>query len=151
MTRHLSKIEWNDEMSVGIAEIDAGQKRFISLINEFIRAIEARMGLLEIGIRLQLVLEFAEHHFAEEEKLFREWRYLHTTQHENKNSELLQAVHDIMEKAKTYSFDSEWRSAELAIKNLLVLHVQEEYMKYADFLHKHHGVPKGNHKRNKAS
>lgn len=138
-------------MSVGIPDIDADHKRFICLINDFIRAIVERMGLLEIGIRLQLVLEDAERHFAQEEKLFKKWQYPHALRHANKHREVIKAVHDIMEEAKTYNFDSEWKNAELAIKDVLVSHVMDEDMKYADFFHRHPEVSGRVHRHRKTA
>ena len=139
MQPHLWKIEWNDGMSVGIPEIDADHKRFIALINGFNQAIAGRMELRVIKARLQLLLDDADQHFAHEERLFKEWQYPDTENHANRHKEALKTLREIRGKFMNYDFESEWIETGLAVKDILITHILQEDMKYADFYRKSQG------------
>lgn len=133
MEPHIWKIEWNDRMSVGIPEVDENHKRFASLVNDFNRAIVDRMELDEIKKRLQLIIADASRHFANEAKLFREWNYPDLQDHIGKHAQIIQALQDIKEKPLNYNLYSEWIEAGLAIKDVLIGHILNEDIKYADY------------------
>ena len=139
MQPRIWKIEWNDEMRVGIPEVDADHKRFISMFNGCNQAIASRMELSEIKSRLQLLLDDAGQHFAHEERLLREWEYPDTENHANRHREVLKALQEIRGKFMNYDFESEWIEMGLAVKDILITHILKEDMKYADFYRKYHG------------
>jgi hemerythrin-like metal-binding protein len=136
MESHIWKIVWNDDMSVGIPEIDEDHKRFASLINDFNRSILDRMDIVEIKRRLQRVLDDAVQHFAHEERLFKEWQYPDADEHAARHAEAVAAYQAIMEKFVTYDLESEWIDAGQQVKDLLITHLLEEDMKYAAFYRK---------------
>lgn len=133
MKRPTWTITWVDEMSVGIPEIDEDHKRFISLIHELNQSITERMEPAEIKKRLQFIVDDAERHFAQEEKLFKEWRYPATDAHANIHTQLLKALKAIADNFIPYGHDSAWVDAGLRVKSLLINHILIEDMKYADF------------------
>jgi hemerythrin-like metal-binding protein len=127
------KIVWNEEMSVGIHEIDADHKRFILLIDDLNRAIVDRMDLEEIKRRLQLILDDTARHFAHEEKLFREWRYPDADEHAKKHASVINSLQAIQDQLFAYSMTSEWINVWLKVKDILINHLLTEDMKYAEF------------------
>ena len=131
---------WNDDMSVGIREIDEDHKQFIFLINELNRSITEGMPAADIKNKLQLIVDDAERHFGEEEKLFKEWRYPDTEIHARIHVEALKALRDIKAKFIPYGLDSEWVDAGLMIKSILISHILTEDMKYADYFQSMHDV-----------
>jgi hemerythrin-like metal-binding protein len=133
MKRPTWTIAWNDAMSVGIAEIDEDHKQFIVLIHEFNRAITNRMDPIEIRKRLQFIVDDAARHFSQEERLFKEWRYPDADTHANMHAQALQSLQAIMDEFVPYGLDSSWVDAGLRIKTILINHILEEDMKYADF------------------
>ena len=133
------KIEWDDGMSVGIPEIDADHKRFISMLNGCNQAIASRMELSEIKSRLQLLIDDADQHFVREEKLFKEWQYPDTESHASRHKDALKALQEIRGKFMNYDFESEWIEMGFAVKDILITHILMEDMKYADFYRKSHG------------
>ena len=140
MTAYTWKMEWNDGMSVGIPEIDAEHRQFIFLVNEFNHAITERMGLSEIKLRLQNILDDAVQHFAHEEALFKEWNYPDTDIHASMHKAAFEALQEIEAKFVNYNFEPEWINAGLAVKDLLIEHVLTEDMKYAAFYRKSHSA-----------
>ncbi len=137
MEPHIWKIEWNDGMSVGIPEVDEDHKRFATLINAFNQSILDRMDASEIKKRLEQVINDAAEHFAHEEQLFREWQYPDAEEHANKHVETIAAYKSVLEKFVSYDFASEWIEAGQYVKDLLIGHLINEDMKYAEFYQKH--------------
>ena len=133
MEPHTWKIECDESMSVGIPEIDADHKRFISLIDELNRAIVDRMGQAEIKIRLQNILDDATRHFAHEEKLFREWQYPDAEEHAKKHENAIRALQAIQDSFMNYGLPSEWINVGLEVKDILINHLVNEDMEYAQF------------------
>lgn len=70
------RLEWTDELSVSIPEIDAEHQRFIQLVNELNEAIVRRMDVAVIKKCMQAILDDAVTHFPHEEVLFKEWATL---------------------------------------------------------------------------
>ncbi len=133
MKRPTWKLTWTDDMSVGIPEIDEDHKNFIFLINELNRSITEGRGPTDIKQKLQLVVDDAERHFVQEEKLLQEWRYPDAEAHAKIHVQALKALRSIREKFIPYGLDSEWVDAGLMIKGILIDHILTEDMKYADY------------------
>ena len=63
------RLEWNENLSVCIPEIDAEHQRFIGLVNDLNEAIVDRLDIAELQKRMQSILDDAAEHFAHEEAL----------------------------------------------------------------------------------
>lgn len=133
MLTQVWKLEWSDEMSVGIDEIDAEHRHFIKLINDLNRAILDRMDLTEIRHRMQLILDDATQHFAHEEALFATGHYPDADKHAERHREAITAFRRIMARLSDKHTQSEWIEAGLKVKQILVGHLVTEDMKYLDF------------------
>ncbi|MDD5058652.1 MAG: hemerythrin domain-containing protein [Sideroxydans sp.] len=127
------KLEWSDDLSVSIPEIDAEHQHFIQLVNALNEAIVARMEVRAIQQRMQAILEDATAHFAHEETLFKEWNYPDAEQHAQRHAEVLQALHEIMHGFDKNGLDYEWIEAGLQVKQALIEHMLAEDMKYRDY------------------
>lgn len=137
MESHTWKLEWNEDMSVGIPEIDYDHKRFLFLIDELNHAITDRMSQEEVRVRLQVILDDAATHFAHEERLFREWHYPDAEEHARKHAAALLALQAIHDRLVSYGMPSEWIDVGLRVKEILLSHLLEEDMKYAEYYHSH--------------
>jgi len=82
------KIDWKEEYSVGVEEIDDQHKYFISLLNDLYNAIVEGKSREELGVLFQLVSDYAERHFATEEKYFDEFNYEGAAEHKQKHQEM---------------------------------------------------------------
>jgi hemerythrin len=126
-------ITWNDEMSVGIPAIDEDHRRFIEMINDLNRAITERVAPAEIKRRLQRIVDDAKLHFVHEEKLFFEWDYPDVGSHTTTHANILRALLEMEKDFVPYGLDSGWINAGLRVKELLISHVLNEDMKYAEY------------------
>ena len=126
------RLEWSDDLSVYIPELDAEHKHFIQLINEFNEAITQQMDIAEIEKRMQAILDDAGAHFYHEETLFRQWGYPDTEAHAQKHAKILIELSRIM--GETVS-GVEYVCIEvgLKLKKILIGHLLSEDMKYRDY------------------
>lgn len=89
------KVQWSDELSVGVPQMDAQHRRWIDLLNGFYDAVER--GEREEGIRelFQGVEEYTAFHFGAEEQFMAEIGYpdleAHRKIHENLKEQIRSA------------------------------------------------------------
>ena len=127
------RLEWTDELSVCIPEIDAEHQHFIQLINELNEAIIARMDMAQIKKRMQAILDDAVAHFTHEEELFREWGYPEAEEHAQKHAQAVLVLGEIMRGFERGGIEYEWIAAGLKVKQVLIEHLLTEDMKYRDY------------------
>ena len=126
-------LEWNDGMSVGIPEIDADHKRFISLVDELNFSITERMNSSEINKRLQHVIKDANRHFEQEEKLFQERQYPNAAGHLRSHNNIRNMLNKVQDSFLPYGLEAEWLDAAQVIKQMLISHLLTEDMQYAGY------------------
>jgi hemerythrin len=74
-------IEWKEEYSVQVKEIDDQHKKLVSIIDELFVAINEEKGKEKLGDILDALIEYGVYHFATEEKYFDEFHYELTEEH----------------------------------------------------------------------
>ena len=127
-------IHWNEDLSVGIPEIDQEHQRFISLVNDLNYAIAEREEKAEVERRLRLVVADATTHFEHEERLFAEYGYPDAERHAELHAELNRQLLHILGEFRQSQSSYHWIERGLLIKRLLVEHLLEEDMKYREFM-----------------
>ncbi len=126
-------LEWNDNLSMGIPEIDTEHQRFIRLVNQLNEAIIGRMEIGEVMQRMRAIMDDAHAHFAHEEVLFKEWRYPDGVAHAHKHAELSLALDAIMKRFRQGCTEYELIDSGMKIKSLLIEHLLTEDVKYRDY------------------
>lgn len=130
------RLDWTDELSVWIPEIDAEHQHFIQLVNELNEAIVARMDIDVVKQRMRTIQEDAVAHFAHEEALFKRWGYPAAEEHVKKHAQAIQFFHKIVDGFKDNMTDYEWIEAGLKVKQVLIEHLLTEDMNYRDYCRK---------------
>jgi hemerythrin len=82
-------IEWSDELSVGIQEIDEQHKVLVGLVNEMHRAIHEHHGSETARQILDRLGDYTRIHFAVEESLMRIFDYPGYDEHKKQHEELI--------------------------------------------------------------
>ena len=126
-------LEWTEELSFGIPEIDAEHQHFIQLVNELNDCIASRMSISEVNRCMQAVLDDAVAHFAHEETLLTEWGYPDAAEHAKRDAQLISALREIMKNLTARRTEYEWVEAALQIKKILIDNLLNEDMKYRDY------------------
>jgi hemerythrin-like metal-binding protein len=93
----MSSLQWRDEFSVGIAEVDHEHRELIELINALQKDVQARSGQQKIVRALGEIYAQIASHFALEEKMMRETRYASFAEHKEDHEILLDDLRDIMD------------------------------------------------------
>ncbi|MGV6827052.1 MAG: bacteriohemerythrin [bacterium] len=94
-------LEWDEELSVGIQEIDEQHKVLVGLINELHTAIHERHGSEASAEILNRLVEYTRIHFAVEESLFRIFDYPGYEEHKAQHDALIEEIQELQDKIAT--------------------------------------------------
>ena len=125
-------LNWSDDLSVGIPEIDREHQQFVVLVNDLNRAIVDRMELSEVRKRLQAMLDNARADAAIEEAVFRQKNYPHAADHAQSHQVMDNRMCEILGSLNEGSTLYEWIEASLQVKKILIGHLLNEDMKMRD-------------------
>jgi hemerythrin len=90
----MALINWDESLSVNVAEIDKQHKVLISLINELHDAMKAGKGKDALAKILHGLVSYTESHFQVEEKYFAQFSYPDALAHKKEHTAFVQKVSD---------------------------------------------------------
>lgn len=125
-------VEWSDELSVGIEEIDEQHKLLTALINRMHEAIQERHGNQVVGEILDELTDYTRIHFAVEESLMRILDYPGYEEHHEHHRDLLEQVTDLKRKVAEGKASIGFELMHF-LKVWLTKHIMEEDMLYSGF------------------
>lgn len=131
----MAKIEWNDNLSIGVDVVDEQHQMWIQKFNDIASAIEHREGPHRIGETLNFLIDYTKFHFNSEEKYMAEHNYPGLAEHHTLHEELKKTLADL-----EYDFREEGPTHELAdyintfLVNWLVKHIQHVDYKFGEYL-----------------
>jgi len=80
-------IEWTEQMSVGVQEIDEQHKKLVNMLNQLFESMQKGKSSHILKTIIHELVEYTKVHFATEEKYFHQFGYAekdaHITEHEN--------------------------------------------------------------------
>ncbi len=131
-------IEWNDDLVLGIREIDEQHKTLVNMINALHKAMRSGKGSTVLTDLVDKLAEYSVYHFSAEEKLMEKCGYGGLLNHRGQHERFVKKVEE---------FDRELHEGKAAVtnevmvflKDWLVNHIQGTDRKYAPFL-KEHGM-----------
>ena len=126
-------IEWSDELSVGIQEIDEQHQILVNLINMLYEAIIKQTEAQEVGTILAELSQYTVIHFAVEESLMRIFDYPNYEEHKKNHQKLTTQVFELQNKFK-YSQESISVEVLHFLRHWLTDHIMGEDKKYAPYL-----------------
>ncbi len=129
----MALMQWSEELSVGVVEMDRQHKRLIELINRLYEAMSSGQG---DNVKKDVLGELAMYtkvHFSAEERLLRECGYPHLAGHKALHDQLAAKVLDLNAKVQAGQMVP---SVSLGgfLKDWLVSHIMQQDKKYAQFL-----------------
>lgn len=108
-------MQWKDEYSVGITEIDDQHKGVMELFNVIDAAIEAKEGWSDVFFKLEQLREHARFHFSLEESLMRMHDYPKHAEHVDLHKHFLDKLDQLQMTTlsrqvtmKTINYLSDW-------------------------------------------
>jgi hemerythrin-like metal-binding protein len=103
----MSLIEWRDEFSVGIPEVDHEHQQLVGLINDLHDAMSGENATMAVTDFLGEIHAHVAAHFALEEKIMRERHYDQYQDHKQDHERLLDDISDIMDAYEENDFYSD--------------------------------------------
>jgi hemerythrin-like metal-binding protein len=125
-------LEWNDSLSVGVPKFDSHHKRLMGLINEYVKAIEAKKSNADLAPMLMGLYEYTKMHFNSEDAFFKEVGFPDAIAHIREHDELAKEVLAYHEKIKNNQ-DVDSFAVLRFMEDWLIKHINEldkEYSKY---------------------
>lgn len=97
----MSKIVWDDSLSVKIKEIDEQHQRWISIINELHDCLMDGRGLTDIARKsLKAMEDYGLFHFDFEEKYMEKIGYPELEQHKREHAVFLRQIQKVIQQEK---------------------------------------------------
>jgi hemerythrin len=88
----MALIEWSDDLSVEIAEIDEQHKKLISLINQLQKAMKAGQGKQVLTDVLGQLSDYVGVHFGTEEKYMQAFKYAGYLSHKKEHTDFQRKI-----------------------------------------------------------
>jgi hemerythrin len=122
----MTKIRWDESLSVGVDVIDEQHKTWIANYNSVVDAIESQGGPAPITRTLGFLIEYTDMHFETEAGFMRESGYPGMDEHLAKHAELQQTVANLV---ADYEEEGETAALETAVEtflgNWLLTHIRD--------------------------
>ena len=125
-------IDWSDEFSVHIEEIDKQHQELVAMINELHTAMHERKAKDVLGNIIERLIAYVQTHFATEEKYFDQFDYPEAMAHRREHREFAEKVTDFKQ-----GFDENRLMLSIDIMDFLedwlVTHIKDSDKKYGPF------------------
>ena len=134
------RLEWKEEYSVKVKEIDEQHKKLFTLLNETDETIHnGEKKEIFIGI-LNRLSEYAKYHFETEEKYFDKFNYPdskeHKESHDQYEGKIQEFENKIQELAEEELLDFYYEILDF-LEDWWVGHILYEDMRYSQFFNEH--------------
>lgn len=134
----MSLIEWDNSLSVQVAEIDGQHKQLIATINKLHAAMSTGDAAPILEQILSELSQYIKTHFATEEKYFKEFNYELSEEHIKEHKDFEQKIEKFIQ-----DFKSNKLSVPISLLNFLhrwfIDHLEREDQKYIKCF-KEHGL-----------
>jgi hemerythrin-like metal-binding protein len=126
----MNKIEWSENFSVGVAEIDNQHRQLIGLINDLVEAKNQNKSMDELSTMISKMADYLDYHFGTEEKYMLRFQYAGLESHRNEHRTFIRKVFEFR---KQYSLDSQSLTQDLLafLMGWLRHHILETDMSYS--------------------
>ncbi len=131
----MSRMKWDDTLSIGIGLIDQQHKTWIEKLNDVSDALTSSLGSGHIVQTLGFLCDYTAHHFSSEEKHMVAQSYPELEEHRAKHAELKTTLDNLLD-----DFNEEGATPRLAeaidtfLANWLIRHIQDVDQRFGAFL-----------------
>lgn len=93
-------VEWRDDLSIGVLEVDIQHKLLFDKFNAFVNAYQSNQNADEIMRMFWFLEAYAVTHFKEEEKLMQQIRFPDYVTHREKHIAFIDQINKMKERLK---------------------------------------------------
>jgi hemerythrin len=131
----MSKMKWDESLSVGVALIDEQHKKWIEHLGNVQSAIEDHRGMPHVANALDFLVDYTQFHFSTEEKYMAETGYPERESHQAKHEELRNTLADLITDFRDYGVTENLsRAIGTLLGNWLKDHIRVVDQSFAAFL-----------------
>lgn len=129
-------LDWKDEYSVGVAEIDDQHKKLFAIINDLVDTLRKIPQKDDLETVLTELVTYKSNHFETEERYFHQFGYVDTKQHEEAHRSFNSKIAELQ---KEFGSDVIGLSFALAdfLENWLIDHLLNMDKKYKQCFQEH--------------
>jgi hemerythrin len=131
----MEKIQWQNNLSVGIDLIDNQHKQWISHYNDIVESITSQQNKTQVAKTLGFLIDYTEVHFKTEEKHMTESNYPelsnHKQHHDGLRATLANLVREFEEEGATTQLSE---AIDTFLGHWLIRHIQEVDIKFGTFV-----------------
>jgi hemerythrin len=131
---HMAGMIWNQEMSVGVKDLDDDHKELVALLNEMDEAIATGQGRDAINAIIGRLMESIKVHFAREEDFMAKSEFAGAVAHKREHDETLKAAVQWQEHFKDASSPVMLPESLNRFQSWLDNHIQGADMQYGPHL-----------------
>lgn len=127
--------EWNNNLSVGIQEIDNQHRELIKKLNELAEYVQQKKGKDKIGTTLRFMKDYSKIHFSTEEEYMAKFEYPGLDQQKNEHEKFRVTVEKLigdLEKEKEMEIFAS--QVQRFLIDWLILHIKTVDLKFGEFL-----------------
>ena len=126
-------IEWNDQLSVGVSEMDKQHQRLVEMVNRLHDAMTRAEGADVLKTILNDLVLYTKVHFAAEERLMAAHGYPQLASHKLVHEQFAAKALELNAKAQAGKMVTSVGVSGL-LKDWLVKHIQQEDRKYGQHI-----------------
>ncbi len=131
-------MQWTEDLSVGVDEIDNQHKVLFSRINNLVTAIKQHRCKDEIDNTIRFLEEYAATHFAYEEKYMQDSHYPEYPRHKAHHARYLEHLSELKKEAaaprvKGGSYDLSVTANQMVV-DWIIDHIMKVDRKFGDYL-----------------
>jgi hemerythrin len=132
----MALLVWEDKYSVGVAEIDAQHKKMFEMINNLFHALEKSKAQEQLQPIIKGFIDYAQYHFATEEKYFNEYNYPQKDEHTQAHNMYTKKINELLKQSIE---DKTLTSVQLMdfVEDWWIQHVTGMDQQYAKFFNDH--------------
>lgn len=129
----LDKLDWDDDFSVEVKDMDEDHKVLFRLARSIAMVLQKRAGLPVEEEIFHEIINFTKYHFSKEEELMEEADYCDIQTHKNHHKKLIRQIEDFSRRIANEGY-SVGAATDYLLK-WLVKHIYSEDKKYTDHFH----------------
>ena len=129
----MAYLEWQDDYSVGIDQIDRQHKKLVNFLNELYEAMQQGKGKDALGKVLTDLVLYTKTHFSTEEKLMSQYGFPGYEGHKATHEKMAAKVLALKKQFADGSLSSPIQITNF-LKDWLAKHINETDKKYAPYL-----------------
>jgi hemerythrin len=128
----MGNLEWQERFSVHVQEMDRHHKKLLEYFAELEKEMQSSNAERQSGVILKALADYAEFHFAEEERLMRSMNYPELASHLNQHLYFTDQVREMFEQLQSGMLPPQ--SLLSFLKDWFVNHILMEDKKYGEMM-----------------